>query len=88
MSEDGGKTVTTTVIVASVNHVSEDEVEQLLDKHGVESLEMVTNDMQQQVEAIVARRLFGDADEIPILDVRTEVYDDWDEADASAQIQT
>lgn len=88
MSEDGGKNVTTTVIVASVNHVSEDEVEQLLDKHGVESLEMVTNDMQQQVEAIVARRLFGDADEIPLLDVRTEVYDDWDEADASAQIQT
>lgn len=83
------KTVATTVIVTSVNHISEDEVEQLLDSHGVDSLDMVANDMQSQVETIVARRLFGDADSIPILDVSTEVYDEWDgRAQAEEQLNS
>lgn len=80
------KTVATSVLLVSVNHISEDEEEQLLDSHGVNSLDKVALDMEGQLETILARRVFGDADEMPILDVSTEVYEDWSEDDAAKQI--
>lgn len=70
------KTVTTTVIVGSVNHISDEEEEELLDSHSTDDLSEVAASMEESVEAIMARQ-FSDADDLPILDVSTDVYDDW-----------
>lgn len=82
------KTVATSVIVVSVNEVSDEEIENLKNSHGVESLDMVAQDMEDQLERIVVSRVFGDADSIPIVDVSTEVYENWDDDQANAMIQS
>lgn len=81
------KTVTTNVTIVSVNHIDEDEAERLATQAGYEDIGKYAQSLEESVEAIVATQLFGDADDIPILDVSTDVYDDWDEDDANALAQ-
>lgn len=76
------RTVATTVILTSVNHVSDEDAEEVMREHDADSLEEVATGMEEQVEALLAKRVFGDADDIPILDVSTDVYEDWDDSHA------
>jgi hypothetical protein len=69
------KTVITNVIVVSANEISDDEIEETLERHDADSLEEVTKIMEGSVEKHIAGRVFGTADNIPIIDVQTEVYD-------------
>lgn len=75
------KTVVTNVIVVSANQVDEEEAQLLADQAGYDNIEEYAEHLEADLEAIVAHQLFGEADNIPILDVSTEVYDDWDEED-------
>lgn len=66
-------TITTRVMVLSVNEVDDDELEALADNADFDSVDEYVDSMAESVEALIATKLFGDADEIPILDVNTEV---------------
>jgi len=66
--------VTTNVTLVAVNNVSDEEEEQLLQENpDCDTLEEVAQSMEADVRAIVRHKLFGDADELPILDVNIEV---------------
>lgn len=72
------KTVATTITLTSVNHVSEEEQDELFEKYPeADDLSDVADQLGESVKALLAKRVFGDADEIPILDVNTDVYEDW-----------
>jgi hypothetical protein len=73
------QTVATTVVLTSVNHVSEEDADDVMESYDADSLQEVADEMGEQVEALLAKRVFGDADDIPILDVDADVYEDWDE---------
>lgn len=75
------KTIATNVIVVSVNHVDGDVAQEMAEENGFDSIDEYAASLEESVEAIVAHRLFGDADAIPIIDISTDVYDDWDEGD-------
>lgn len=72
------KTVATHVTVLSVNHLEEDEAKEFAEGHGFDSLEEQAESLESGLEEIIRERLFADADEIPIVSVNTDVYDDWD----------
>ena len=66
--------VTTNVALVAVNNVSEEDKEQLLAENpDCDTFEEVARSMEADVRAIVRLQLFGDADELPILDVNIEV---------------
>lgn len=66
--------VTTNVTLVAVNNVSDEEEEQLLQENpDCDTLEEVAQSMEADVRAIIRHKLFGDADELPILDVNIEV---------------
>lgn len=65
--------VVTSVTAIVENEVSDEEREQVLESRGADNLEEVAAEMEASVEAVVAQRLFGDADNIAVLDVNTEV---------------
>ena len=66
--------VTTNVTLVAVNNVSEEDKEQLLAENpDCDTFEEVARSMEADVRAIVRHKLFGDADELPILDVNIEV---------------
>jgi len=66
--------VTTNVTLVAVNNVSDEEEEQLLQENpDCDTLEEVAQSMEADVRAIVRHKVFGDADELPILDVNIEV---------------
>ena len=66
--------VTTNVTLVAVNNVSEEDKEQLLAENpDCDTFEEVARSMEADVRAIVRHQLFGDADELPILDVNIEV---------------
>ena len=73
------KTVVTNVVVTATNNVDEEEGDRLAEEAGFDSIEEYAEHLEATVEEIVAHRLFGDADSIPVLDVSTDVYDDFDE---------
>ena len=75
------KTVVTNVVTVTTNNVDEEEATQLAQDAGFDSIEEYAEHLEATVEEIVAHRLFGDADSIPILDVSTDVYDDFDEGE-------
>lgn len=70
-------TIVTQVNLAAVNHVDDGDVPELLVGTEYDSIEEYAESMEGTVEAILAERVFGDADELAILDVTTEQYDDW-----------
>lgn len=78
----GEQTVVTSVIAVSTNNVSDDDAEQLCNQYGVDSLGEVASELESSVEALVVQQLFGDADGMPIIDVDTEVMEEFDEEDA------
>jgi len=65
--------VVTSVTAIVENEVSDEDREQVLESRGADSLEEVADEMEASVEAVIAQRLFGDADTIAVLDVNTEV---------------
>ena len=66
--------VTTNVTLVAVNNVSEEDKEQILAENpDCDSFEEVARSMEEDVRAIVRHQLFGDSDELPILDVNIEV---------------
>lgn len=67
------KKVVTNVTMVTVNEVGDDEAEKIIERNGADDLSEVTASMEDDVETILSTRLFGDADEIPVLDVNTEV---------------
>ena len=70
------KTVVTNVVAITVNEVSEEEENSVLEASDeIDSLDDLTTVMEQDVEQIIEQRVFGDADSVPILDVSTDVYD-------------
>lgn len=79
------KTILTSVVVGSMNSVSDEEQERVKDSYDADTLQEVVDEMEEQVEAIVATRLFGDADEIPLLEVDANVHESLD-ADEAASI--
>jgi hypothetical protein len=70
---DMSSQVVTQVTLVAKNEISDDGREQVLDDHDAESLEEVADKMEESVEALLATRVFGDADEVPTLDVNTKV---------------
>ena len=66
--------VTTNVTLVAVNNVSEEDKEQILAENpDCDSFEEVARSMEEDVRAIIRHQLFGDSDELPILDVNIEV---------------
>jgi hypothetical protein len=65
--------ITTRVEVVAQNNISEEEAEQLIEKHDAGSLEGIADKMQESVEEMLNRQIFRDADEIPVLDVDAAV---------------
>lgn len=65
--------ITTYVTIVSQNNVSDEDVEEVLEARGADSLQEVASDMEESVEALIADQLFREADAIPMLDVTTEV---------------
>lgn len=66
--------VTTNVTLVAVNNVSDEEEEQLLQENpDCDTLEEIAQSMEADVRAIVRHKVFGDADELPILDVNIGV---------------
>lgn len=70
------KSITTSVLVLSVNHVEEDEAQRIAEENGYDDIGEYAESLESSVEGLIAHRLFGDADEIPLIDVSTEVYDE------------
>lgn len=70
------KKISTYVNVVSVNHITQDEIDAILEVEDADSLEEVLEGMEDNVAAIVKQRLFNDADEVPILEVTTEISDE------------
>lgn len=66
-------TIRTHLTVVAENEVDDDEVEALMEENDYDSVEEYVASMADDLEARIATRTFGDADEIPILDVNTEV---------------
>lgn len=75
------KTVATNVILVSVNHIDDEKVEEMVSSSDYDTLSDYAESLASNVEAIMAQQ-FRDADDVPILDVSTEVYDDWNDEDA------
>lgn len=73
----GGKAVVTQVTMVTVNEVSPDEESELLASNNADSLDEVADDMKESVATLMANRVFGDADKIPILDVNTQIADEY-----------
>lgn len=67
------KKVVTNVTMVVVNEVGNDEADEIMQNHGTNTLGEVANKMESDVENILATRVFGDADEIAVLDVNSEV---------------
>jgi len=65
--------VVTSVTAIVENEVSDEEREEVLESRGADDLSEVADEMEASVEAVIAQRLFGDADTIAVLDVNTEV---------------
>ena len=63
----------TSVTAIVENEVSDEEREEVLESRGADDLSEVADEMEASVEAVIAQRLFGDADTIAVLDVNTEV---------------
>ena len=74
-------TVTTQVILVSANEISDEEAEEVMDDYDADSLEEVAEEMESAVESLLAYRVFAEADNIPLLDVSTDVHEDWTEED-------
>lgn len=79
------KTVATNVILVSTNEVSDEDAEELMEAHGADSLSEVAEAMEEKVESLMAMQ-FREADSIPILDVSTDVYEEFDEEDAEKKV--
>lgn len=69
------------VILVSVNEINEDEEQQLLDNHDADSLDEVADELTESVESLLAHRVFGDADKIPLLSVKTDIEAEYREED-------
>jgi len=65
--------VVTSVTAIVENDVSDEDREAVLESRGADSLQEVAQEMEETVEAVIAQRLFGDADTIAVMDVNTEV---------------
>jgi hypothetical protein len=77
------ETIATQVTLVSTNEVSDEDAERVMEKYDADSLEEVAQEMEETVESHLAHRAFGGADNIPILDVDTTVYEDWSEDDVT-----
>lgn len=65
--------IITSVTAIVVNEVSDEEVQKLVGESEVDSLQERLDDMEGDVEIALANRVFGDADDIAVLNVNTEV---------------
>jgi hypothetical protein len=65
--------VVTSLTVIAKNEVSDEDRDALLESRDADSLSEVASEMEESVEAVIAQRVFGDADTIALLDVNTEV---------------
>lgn len=82
-----GKTIATSVMVVSVNHLTDEEVAEIEDNENKESVEEVAEDLESTVELVMAKNVFQDADELPIISVNTEAYDNWDSEEAEKLLE-
>jgi len=69
------KTVVTNVTVVSSNRVSGEDVERILESSEHDNMNDYVEELEASVEYIIANKVFGDADKIPVLDVSTFVHD-------------
>jgi len=65
--------VITQVTLVAKNEVSDEEREEVLEDHDADSLEELAGKMEETVATGIAARVFGDADDLPVLDVNTKV---------------
>lgn len=80
-----GKTVATSVVLVSVNHLTDEQVEEFTGE-GVE-LQDVADEMSPAVGSILREGVFADADEMPIFDIDSTVYDTWNGEDADELVK-
>lgn len=66
-------TITTQVLAVTINEVPDEEIDELLDEHEAETFEEAVESMEEDVATLLAKRFFGDADEVPIVSVECEV---------------
>lgn len=69
------------VILVSVNEISEEDEQQLLESHDADSLDEVADTLTEQVESLLAHRTFGGADKIPLLSVETDIEESYNKED-------
>lgn len=67
------ESVVSQVTVVSKNEVSESDKERLMSNNDFDSFEDYAKSLEDDLESVIAHKLFGDADEIPILDVNVSV---------------
>lgn len=73
------KVAVSRVILVSVNEITDEEEEDLLDSHDADTLDEVADEMGETVESLLAHRVFGDADKIPLLSVETDIEEEYDD---------
>lgn len=77
------KSIVTQVMLVSVNELSEEDEADILEDKDADDIADVAEQMEDSVEALLAHRVFGDADAIPLINVDTSIEEGWDEDDYS-----
>ncbi len=69
------------VILVTVNEIDADSEQELLESNNADSLDEVADEMAEKVESLLAHRVFGDADKIPLMSVETDIEEEYNEDD-------
>lgn len=73
--------IVTQVMLVSVNEISDEDKADVIDRNDADDIADVAESMEEDVESLLAHRVFGESDAIPIINVDTSVEDGWDEDD-------
>ena len=79
--------VVTNVVLVTSNEISDEEAERIVEESDYDTLEEYAASLEAKVEALLATRTFGDADNIPILSVDTHVTEELTEQDLASMEQ-
>lgn len=72
------KYVVTNVTVLSVNEIPDSEAERIMEKYDVDELSEVATKMEEEVELHLSKRVFANADKIPVVSVDAQVENELD----------
>lgn len=73
------KEVVTNIVMVSVNEVSDEDIDEILQDSEYDTLEEYAASLEETVESLLVNRFFADADEIPLVNVDTFVETDVDD---------